>query len=856
MKDLELLDSFGGWLKTRRKTLDLTQEELAGRAGCSVFALRKIESGERRPSKQLAGLLAAALEIPDEDKSTFIRVARGDLTLERLRAPAPSLSGPKHAHHLPLPSTPLLGRESELAAMAKLFHDPQCRLLTLTGMGGIGKTRLALEFAWRHKDMFSDGVTYVPLASVNSAESIVPAIAEAFSFSFSGPVDPKEQLFNFMSEGTEHAGLLVLDNLEHLISRSSAASEFVYEILQRLPYLKILTTSRERLSLHGEWMYELHGLPIPPAEFSERLDDYSAALLFLQCAQRIQPDLEITDEEKPAVVRICHMLEGIPLAIELAAAWVGMLTCREIADEIESNIDILTTTMRDIPERHRSMRATFDHSWRLLSNAERDMLRRLSVFRGFDRYAAEIIAGASLSGLASLVSKSLVRRAEDGRYDLHEVIRQYALSYLAKNQSQHDVTRDQHCEHYLKFVADREKRLKSAVQQGTVRELAREMDNIRVAWGWGIQRGKFESVGKAVRSFGWYFEVAGLLRDGIEQLELLVQALSDKQRDYPINKALGAALAHQGLLCFRSGQFIRAQGLYKNAITILRLVDEQALLADTLIFSGTLLHLNGVYLQAKALIQEGLTYAQAVNDRWFSAYGIYNLGHVDSLMGEYQKGYEQMLEGMKMWREVGDPHAISLGLNFLVDTQIALGRYEEAKTSMWESITLCEQAKNRWGMGTAYRYLGLATLAEGQFVEAQGYFRKSLDIFGECSEGWDIARTLIYLGEATLMSGDLVESENIYQESLRVAKEAASTPLMLDALAGLAELNKQTGNFERALEHSLLISNHAACSQETRDRVRRIIETIESRLDPQRIHTINERVSTLSLEAQMNTITL
>jgi predicted ATPase len=331
--------------------------------------------------------------------------------------------------------------------MAKLFNDPQCRLLTLTGMGGIGKTRLALEFAWRHKDMFSDGVTYVPLASINSVESIVPAIAEAFAFSFSGPTDPKEQLFNFMSDGMKHTTLLVLDNFEHLIARSSAAAELVHEVLQRMPSLKILTTSREQLSLHGEWMYELHGLPVPPAEFTKQLESYSAATLFVQCAQRIQPDFEITEEEKPAVARICHMLEGIPLAIELAAAWVGMLTCREIADEIESNIDILTTTMRDIPERHRSMRATFDHSWRLLSNAERDVLRRLSVFRGgFYRHAAEIIAGASLSSLASLVFKSLVRRTGNGRYDLHEVIRQYALAYLAKNESQYDATRDHHWE--------------------------------------------------------------------------------------------------------------------------------------------------------------------------------------------------------------------------------------------------------------------------------------------------------------------------------------------------------------------------------------------------------------------------
>ena len=333
LKDMEEQNQppfFGNWLKRRRKALDITQDELAQRAGCSVFALRKIEAGERRPSKQLARLLAAALEISEEDKPTFIRVARGELNLERIRPPAldsksASPSSPQPVpHHLPLSPTPLLGRESELAALERLFNASQCRLLTLTGLGGIGKTRLAIEFASRQRNMFPDGVHYVPLASVNSAESIVPGIAEALEFTFSGPADLKEQLIKYMLVSMKRSALLVLDNLEHLIAQSSKTVELVSEFIRRLPHLKILTTSRERLNLQGEWMYELHGLPVPPVEFADKLDDYSAAVLFVHSAQRIRTDFDMSESEKTELVQICHLVEGIPLAIELAAAWAGM----------------------------------------------------------------------------------------------------------------------------------------------------------------------------------------------------------------------------------------------------------------------------------------------------------------------------------------------------------------------------------------------------------------------------------------------------------------------------------------------------------------------------------------------------
>ncbi len=705
MDDLEIPSSFGEWLRSRRKALDLTQEELAQRSGCTVFALRKIESGERRPSKQLAGLLAVALEIPEAGKSALIRAARGELSLERLCSFAldskpTSLSPQSPTHHLPLSPTPLLGRESELAAMERIFNESHCRLLTLTGMGGIGKTRLGIEFASRWRDLFPGGVHYVSLASISSVELIIPTIAEALEFTFSGPADPKGQLFNHLARQVKHATLLILDNFEHLLSQSSAAADLVAEILQRFSNIKILCTSRERLNLQGEWIYELHGLPIPPSEYVDKLEDYSAAVLFIQCAWRIDAGFELTEADKPALVRICHLVEGIPLALELAAAWVGMLSCREIAQEIQSNIDFLTTSTRDIPERHRSLRATFDHSWRLLSGAERDALSRLSVFQGgFDRLAAERVAGASLLLLSLLVSKSLVRRTQDGRYDLHEVIRQYALAHLDEDRSRCLETCDRHGEYYLNLASKYEKKLKSESQQAAVRAMTLELDNLRAAWDWGIRRGKFEPISRAVRSFGWYFEVSGLIYEGIDQMELLIQALSEKPRDNQMDKALGSTLVQEGLLYFRSGQFARAQERYQDAIDILRSVDELGLLADALIFSGTLIHLNGDYLEAKDLIQEGLAYAQAVNDPWFAAYGIYNLGHIDSLQGDYQKGYAQMQEGLALWRTLGDPHSISLGLNFFVETQIKLGLCEEAITSMQESIALCERTQNRWGWG-------------------------------------------------------------------------------------------------------------------------------------------------------------
>ena len=479
--------SFGDWIRQRRRALGMTQEELADHVACSVSAIRKIEQDERRPSTQVAELLATELQVPAEDRATFILVARGERSIMRLDPqtllpPLPSLFSPpvpapspvQRLGGLPAQTTPFIGREAESEQMIHLLHDPGCRLITILGPGGSGKTRLSIQVAQQASDAFPDGVVFVQLAPLTAATLVPEAVASAIG------LDRRERntVATQVIQHLQHRQLLlVLDNFEHLIE----ATPWLTTLLQESS-VKVLVSSRERLNVAGEWIFEIHGLPQPPEHEAGDLIGYSAAALLIASLRRTQPSYVVDGDDRNAIIRICRRLEGMPLALELAAPWIRTLTLPEIADEIERSYDFLATTARGAPERHRSLRAAFEHSWRLLAPHEQRALSRLSVFRGgFDRTAAATVAAATLTDLVALMDKSLVRRAGSARYDVHELVRQFAATYL---DDERDATHLAHAHFYCKLAEQASTELHGIHQLAWYARLEEEHDNLRSALDW------------------------------------------------------------------------------------------------------------------------------------------------------------------------------------------------------------------------------------------------------------------------------------------------------------------------------------------------------------------------------------
>jgi predicted ATPase/DNA-binding SARP family transcriptional activator len=397
------------------------------------------------------------------------------------------------AHNLPPPTTPFVGRQAELAQIAHSFDQTDCRILTLIGAGGIGKTHLALQAAGQALGAFADGVYFVPLAGISSSEFLAPAIGEAIGYALSDEADPKRQLLKYLQPKEM---LLVLDNFEHLLSSpggNGSGRDLVLEMVGTAPQVKLLVTSRERLNLQAEWQLTLQGLPYPPAGTAFRDETFEAVELFVQGAHRVQSAFSLA-AEWPEVVRICRLLDGMPLGIELAATWASMVPCAEIVEELARGLDLLSTSMHDVPARHRSLEAVFDHSWQLLSAPERAVFKKLSVFRGgFDRQAAKQVAGASLSTLAALVNKSLLRVVSPGRYDMLEPLKQYAAGKLAETPEEEEQVQDRHCDYYASVLKRLEIDIVSPVQQEVLAEITVNLDNIRSSWGRAASQGNLEA---------------------------------------------------------------------------------------------------------------------------------------------------------------------------------------------------------------------------------------------------------------------------------------------------------------------------------------------------------------------------
>jgi len=851
------MDTFGEWLREQRMARGLTRKEFAKRVGCSVAMLRKVEDGERRPSAQIAELMANCLDLQLEVHSTFVRVARGEFRVDRLLSKLQSdatLNIPFPKSNLPVFATPLIGREPEVEELTRLLRHPHCRLLTLVGPGGIGKTRLAVETSLRMQDDFDNGVYFVPLASVGSITSAISTIANTIHFAFYGPSDPKVQLLNYLRE--KHA-LLVVDNAEHLLveepSQKSIA-ELLVEILQQAAKVKLLITSRESLELQDEWIYTVEGLPVPDSIAAEESALNTSVELFLQRARRAHAGYNFTKQDYPSILRICQLVEGMPLGIELASAWVRTLSCDEIARQIESGLDFLTVTTRDLPTRHRSMRAVFDHSWKLLPPEEKQVLARLSVFRGgFRREALEPITGATLSMLFALVTKSLVRRNGKNRYDLHELVRQFAAEILSKNNDEQSATQNLHSKYFLNSFGRSDVSMHSPTQREVLAEWSAEIDNIRVAWDWAVKQRDFRLIEKTLRAFAMLYETRGLYREGLDMLGHAILELEVAHGPSPADSTSQAALGHlltnSALLTYRLGQHAKAQEMLERSLEILRSLNDTRLLVEPITYLGVVMSLMGDYGRALDLVAEAREKALAVGDRVFAATSLSLHANFSRLTGQPGDQHARLQAAVAEWRTVGDPRFIAYGLNFLGQSALALGRFDEARQALEESVELNLSVGARWNLGHAFQGLGAVAQAQGDYQQAANLFLKAVDTFTELGGLFYIGQNLAQMGQCLFALGNDIEAEYVWRKALRIAFEIRGIPVVLEALVGIASLWMRRGEKQPALELFGVVLSHPACDQDTKNRTYALQVELEAQLTPIEIEAVHTHAGEKTFEA-------
>jgi tetratricopeptide (TPR) repeat protein len=543
----------------------------------------------------------------------------------------------------------------------------------------------------------------------------------------------------------------------------------------------------------------------------------------------------------------------MPLGIELAAAWVRTLSCEEIAQQIERGLDFLRVTTRDLPTRHRSMRAVFDHSWKLLPEEEKQVLARLSVFRGgFRRDAAGQIAGAALSMLSALVTKSLVRRSGENRYDLHELVRQFAAEHLSKINGEPIETQNRHSKYYLTSFGLADQRMHSPAQREALAEWTAEMDNIRVAWNWGIAQNEFELIEETLRAFAMLYETRGWYREGLDMLDRAIDRLEVVYGPSPADRTgqatLGHLLTNRALLTLRLGQHAEAQGMLERSLEILRPLNDLRLLVEPITFLGVVMSLTGNYARALELVAEARDKALAVGDRVFAATSLSLHANFSRLTAQSGDQHARLQAAVAEWRAVGDPRFIAYGLNFLGQSALALGRFDEARNALEESVELNISVGARWNLGHAFQGLGAVAQAQGEHRRAADLFLKAVDTFTELGGLFYIAQSLAQMGQSLFALGNDAEAERIWRESIHIAGKIRGMPVMLEALIGIASLRGKRGETAPALELLLIVLDHPGSDQEIKHRAEKLRAMLETQLTPTEIKAIQARAREKTFE--------
>ena len=801
----------------------------------------------------------------------------GDTTKPRTQnlKPAPlPLTARQLTGNLPLQFTRFFGREEEIAQLREMLRSPETRLVTLTGPGGSGKTRLAIEAAGRLREAFEGGVWFVSLVDISDARLMMETVRDALRLPRSPDVELLEQVVESLSR---RPSLLVLDNMEHLLENgkwkmengerqgqtSSSILHSPFSILQtllaRVPTLKVLVTSRQRLDLAGEREFAVHPLPTPNGpDTPERLTGCASVQLFVDRAQAVRPDFQVTKRNAAAVAELCDRLEGIPLALELAAARAQVLTPAQMVAQLRRRFDFLVSRQRNVPARHRSLRAAIDWSFHLLAPELRRFCARLSVFRGgWTVEVAEAVAGSEfwvlgsgddpqnqepktqnhafdvLDYLAQLRDCSLIR-AEEGEAEMWfrmlETLREYAEEQLTPEER--TALQRRHAGYFLALAERADTALTGPEQGAWLNRLEAEHDNFRAALERALE-GEAELGLRLAGALWRFWDMHGYLSEGRRWLEgaltrgggasasVRAKALTGagvltiKQGDFASARALfeeslairrelgdkrGVAhsLNNLATVAAQQGDYASARPLFEESLTIQRGLGDKGGVANVLNNLGNVAEGQGDYASARSLYEESLAVFRELGDRWWIAGLLQNLGNISFEQGDYAAARPPYEESLAIFRELGYKHGIAGVLDNLAGIAYSQSDYAAARSLSEEGLLIKREIGDKAGIASSLSNVGLVAYRQGDYAAARAFYEESLTIKREIGDKAGIAVALGHLGMIARQQGDYTSARALHQEALAIRREIGDKKRIAGSLEGLAILARMEGQTEQA----------------------------------------------------------